>query len=86
MKDLLKKKASQLDIDGKLDELSLIQRVIERHFKSGVRINKITSNRSAILKVANSSLASEVRMQQTTLLEEINRVLNAEIERVVIRQ
>lgn len=86
IKDLLGKKADQMDIEGKRDEISLIKAVVERHFKQGVEVNKVTVNRSAMLKVRNSSLASEVRLQQITLLEEINRVLKTDIERIVVRQ
>lgn len=86
LKDLLQQKASRIDVDAKRDELALCQEIIERYFSSGVKLNKITSNRSVMIKVRNSSLASEVRMQQVVLIEEMNRSLKNNIERIVIRQ
>ena len=86
IKDLLNKKAADLDIDAKRDESALIEKVLSRYFESGLNLLRITPRRNAIIKVRNSSLASELRMQQIIILEDINRILKVKIDRIVIRQ
>ena len=86
IRDILHKKADKLDIEGKRDEIALAKQVLTRYFTQGVRPNKITTNRSLMVKVNNASLASEVRMQQVVLLEELNRLLKSPVERIIIKQ
>lgn len=86
IKDLLNKKAADLDIDARRDEAALIEKVLKRYFESGLSLLKITPRRNAIIKVRNSSLASELRLQQVVILEDVNRILKVKIDRIVIRQ
>lgn len=85
IKDLLGKKADQIDLQTKKDELSLIQEILERHFDDQVRAEKVWQERLT-LKVRSSAVASEVRFSQLTLLEELNRLPQITIKRLVIRQ
>lgn len=85
IKDLLGKKADAIDLQTKKDELELIQEVLERHWPDQARAEKVWRTQLT-LKVRSSAMASEVRMSQLTLLEEINRLPEVTVERIIIRQ
>ena len=85
IKDLLKKKADLIDADGRLNDLELAQGVLKRHFKThakAVRIDKA----KLFVQVTSSSAASDVRLNQIAVLEELGRVLKSPPARLVIRQ
>lgn len=85
IKDLLRKKADDIDLETKKSNLNLIQEVLDRHFKGYARAQKLQEGRLHI-KVGSSSMASEVRMQQTLVLAEIGRLKISSVKRLVIRQ
>jgi hypothetical protein len=85
IKDLLGKKADQIDLQTKKDELLLVQEVLERHFKGQAKAVKIWKQHLTV-KVGSSAMASEVRLSQLTLIEEINRLPAVSVERLLIRQ
>lgn len=84
IKDLLQKKAEDIDLETKKTELQLTQEVLDRYFKGYARAQKITQDRLTI-KVNSSSLASEVRFRQVMLFEEFARLSISKIERLIIR-
>ncbi|HEX9679241.1 MAG TPA: DciA family protein [Candidatus Saccharimonadales bacterium] len=85
LKDLLKSKADKLDVDQKLDELALCQQVFKRYYADQAKVTKFNDSKLFVL-VRSSSLASEVRLNQLTLIEELNRLLSTKVERLIIRQ
>lgn len=84
IKDLLRKKADDIDLETKKSEINLIQEVLDRHFKGYAHAQKLQDGRLNI-KVGSSSMASEVRMQQVVIVEELNR-LRLQVKRLVIKQ
>jgi pyruvate/oxaloacetate carboxyltransferase len=85
MKDLLNKKALDIDFEKKKDEITLVDEILKRHFKTYASASKITDRRVVHIKVPNSSMSSEVRMTQMVLIEEINRVLDEPVKGIRIR-
>lgn len=85
IKDLLGKKADSIDLQTKKDELTLIQEILKRHFPGQAKVVKLWQG-SLQVKVSSSAMASEVRLSQLTLLEEINRLPDVKVERLIIRQ
>jgi len=84
IKDLLGKKADQIDLQTKKDALVLVQEVLDRHFPGHTRAAMLQRERLTV-KVTSPSMASEVRLSQLTLIEEINRLPDILITRLVIR-
>ncbi len=84
LKDLLEKKADDIDDSGVKSDLNLIQAELDRLFDGAVKISKLKDS-VATLHTANASLASNVRMQQTQLVEDLNSSLKNTIERLIIR-
>jgi hypothetical protein len=85
LKDLLGRKADQIDLQAKRDELGLIQEILDRHWPDQARALKIYRHNLSV-KVRSSAMASELRLGQLTLIEEINRLPDLKIERLIIRQ
>lgn len=85
IKDLLKKKADLIDADGRLNDLELAQNVLKRHFKNHAKATRIDKDK-LFVQVTSSSAASDVRMNQVTVLEELGRVLKNSPTKLVIRQ
>jgi len=85
LKDLLGKKADKLDIDKKLSDLELAQGVLKRHFGRHAKASRIDGDK-LFISVTSSSAASEVRMQQVTVVEELARVLSQPPTKLIIRQ
>lgn len=77
MKHLMQKKADDLDVDGKRDELALIREVLVRHFASGVSAQRVFKDGGVLILVANTSLASEVRLHSQRLISQCNAALGA---------
>lgn len=83
--ELLKSKANQLDLSAKISSLELAQQVIDRHFPSFARVVKLR-DKKVFIKVTSSAAASEVRLRQMVVIEEIRRVARFPAESLVIRQ
>ena len=84
LKDLLLKKADTIDLTAKKSQFEIVQSVMDRHFKGEVVVQKIHGGRLT-LKVSSASLASNVRLAQVRLLEELGRLDIPKFERLVIR-
>ncbi|HEX9595010.1 MAG TPA: DciA family protein [Candidatus Saccharimonadales bacterium] len=85
IKDLLKKKADLIDADGRLNDLELAQDVLRRHFKTHAKAVRIDKDK-LFVQVTSSSAASDVRLNQIAVLEELGRVLKSPPAKLVIRQ
>lgn len=84
IKDLLQRKADEIDDSGIKTDLNLLQAELDRLFDSNITIQKIKDG-VATVSTSNSSLASNMRMQQTQLIEDLNSSLKNKLERFVIR-
>ena len=83
--DLLSRKAAKLDIADKQTELELIQKEVIRIFPDNVRAVQVKEE-TLVIKTSNSAVASDVRLQQTLLLDAIKGICDPEITRLWIRQ
>lgn len=84
LKDLLKIKADDIDVEGVRSDIQIIQKELDRLYGGDIKISKIRDG-IANLHTQNASLASNVRMQQTQLLEDLNSSLKTPLERLIIR-
>jgi len=85
LKDLLKNKADRLDLDSRLDDLKLAQGVLDRHFRGYAKAVKLNSGK-LFVKASSSSAASDIRLNQVAVLEELGRILKTAPKKLVIRQ
>ena len=83
IKDLLQNKANDIDTSGVRSDVQLIQAEIDRLF-DGVEVAKFVDG-VATLKTKSSPVASNLRMQQTQLTEDLNSSLKNPIKRLIIR-
>jgi hypothetical protein len=84
LKDLLFKKAAQIDESGIKTDIQLVQTELDRYFNGELQLQKITKG-VATVTTSNSSIASEMRMQQQQLIEDLASSLQNKIERFYIR-
>lgn len=85
LRDLLKKKADIFDQDGAHDDLHLIQAELDRHFEGRVRVVKLLPQGDVLVHTKGSSLASEVRLLQEQLKQNLNKMLKNKIKSFRIR-
>lgn len=85
LKDLLKNKANRLDLGNRLDDLKLAQGVLDRHFGSNAKAVKLDRGK-LFIKASSSSAASDIRLNQVAVLDELGRILKSSPEKLVIRQ
>ncbi len=84
LKDLLQRKANEIDKSGVKTDLTLIQAELDRYYKGAIEVLKI-KNGIATVQTGNASLASNMRMQQTQLVDDLNSTLKTKLDRFVIR-
>lgn len=84
IKDLLLKKAQEIDDSGIKTDLDLIQNELDRLFPSQVKLQKI-NNGIATITTENASVASDLRMQASQLIDDLNSSLKSQLSRLVIR-
>jgi len=78
--NLINKRAKQLTVEGKRDELQIIQDEVDRFFDHGVKASKIYKDKNLLVVVDSSSLANQVFLQQIAIIKSINSALPDEIE------
>ena len=83
--DLLRKKADSIDASGIRGDLALIQDELDRLFEQRVKVARFDDNCVALLVTSSSVLASEVRLQQHHLMQNLNKALKQELKRFHIR-
>ena len=84
LKDLLQKKADDIEESGVKTDLNVVQSELDRYFSGAIKVVKI-KNAIATVETSNSSLASNMRMQQTQLIEDLNSSLKNKLDRFIIR-
>lgn len=84
LKDLLVKKADQFDSSGKRGDLELIQAELDRYFKGKMKVTKLVEGRATVV-ASSAPMASNMRMQQQQLMEDLNSSLKNKLTRFIIR-
>ena len=84
LKDLLQNKADDIETSGVKTDIDLIQSELTRQFSADAKITKLKDG-VAFVQTSNASLASNLRMQQTQFVEDMNSSLKNRIDRLVIR-
>ena len=84
LKDLLNNKANEIDDSGVKTDLDMIQSELDRYFTGGIIISRIKDGVATVV-TSNASLASNMRMQSSQLVEDLNSSLKNKLERFVIR-
>ena len=84
LKDLLQKKADAIDVRGVVTDLHVVQTELDRYFSGSIKVTKI-KNSIATVETSNASIASNFRMQQTQLVEDLNSSLKNKLDRFIIR-
>jgi hypothetical protein len=84
--DLLKNKADDIDIDSKKDDMHILQAEIDRFYPNSTRILAMSEGKAHIA-TKSSSIASDLRLQRTTIMQNVNKLLKDKITtlRVSIR-
>ena len=84
IKDLLQKKADDIDASGVKTDMQLLQQELDRHYEGSLTVNKFKDG-TATISTSNASIASNVRMQQTQLIEDLNSSLKNKLDKLIIR-
>lgn len=79
LKDLLKKKADDIDLESKSTDLELAQKELDRQFDGQVRVDKITDRGVLLTKISSSVVASELRFRQLQIIDAINKTSKQKI-------
>ena len=82
--DLLKKKADEIDNSGIRTDLDVIQAELDRFFDKQVRVNTF-KNGVASVTAKTAPVASNMRLKQTQLVEDLNSSLQNKLDRFIIR-
>lgn len=82
LKDILKKKADDIDLEAKRTDLQLAQLELDRHFSGNVKIDRITKDGVLLVKVRSSVVASELRINQIQIIDAINKSSKQKIEAI----
>ncbi len=82
LKDLLQKKADDIDLEAKITDLELAQAELDRHFDGKVSADKITPDGVLLTKLRSSEIASELRFAQIQIIEAINKSSKQKIKSV----
>ena len=84
LKDMLQRKADEIDASGIRDDVQLIQHEIDRYHPQLATVAKIQDG-VAHITTRSSSVASDLRLQQHQILQNINKNLKSPIKRLYIR-
>jgi len=83
--DLLKKKADNIDLDARKNALDLIQTELDRLFKGQVWVNRVFDDGTLLVNTRSASMASEIRLQQVTIIENLHSSVDMKIDKIRIR-
>ena len=84
--DLLKNKADDIDINAHKDDMHILQAELDRFYPNSTRILSINDG-TAHLATKSSSVASDLRLQRTSIMQSVNKLLKSKIKslRISIR-
>lgn len=84
IKDLLNKKADAIDTTGIRDDIALVQDELNRHYGQSAKVASI-QNGVVLVTTKSSAIASDLRLQQYTIVQNLNTLLKTKLERIRIR-
>jgi len=84
IKDLLLKKADDIDSSHIQTDLQMVQKELDRYFMGKIKIASFNKG-IALVTTTSASVASNMRMMQKQLIDDINSNLKNQIERFIIR-
>lgn len=79
--DVLKRKANDIDVSGVKDDVALIQMELDRNFSGQAKIERLDENGLATVKTRSSSMASEIRLKQYAIIQNLQKDLKNKLER-----
>lgn len=82
LKDILLKKADDIDIEAKRTDLELAQAELDRHFDGRVKTDKIIDGGVLLVKVRDSVDASELRFNGEQIKKAINKSSKEKIKTI----
>ena len=82
--ELLKKKAGDIDIDDKLAAIDVANKELKRFIGTNGRVEKVT-DKTIVLSVKSSVIASEIRLMQIAYLESVSKALDTELTKLHIK-
>lgn len=82
LKDILLKKADDIDLESKKTDLELAQAELDRHFKGKVTADKITPDGVLIAMLQSSEMASELRFAQVQIIQAVNKSSKQQIKSI----
>lgn len=82
LKDILLRKADDIDIEAKRTDLELAQAELDRHFDGRVKTDKIIAGGILLVKVRDSVDASELRFNAEQIKKAINKSSKEEIKTI----
>lgn len=82
LKDILQKKADDIDLEAKKTDLELAQAELDRHFHGKISVDKITADGVLLTKLQSSEMASELRFTQLQIIEAVNKSSKQQIKSI----
>ncbi len=79
--DLLQKKADDLEDSGIKDDITLIQQELDRNFSGEVKIERFQDDGILVVKTSSSSMASEVRLRQYAIIQNLTQTIKNKLVR-----
>jgi hypothetical protein len=83
--DILLDKAEHIDSSGVRDDISIIQEELDRNFMNAVKAESLQDDGTLIVRTKSSSMASEVRLKQHTIIQNLNKSLKNKLVRFRIK-
>ena len=82
LKDILQKKADDIDLEAKKTDLELAQAELDRHFDGKITVDKITPDGALLTNLQSSEMASELRFTQIQIIEAVNKSSKQKIKSI----
>ncbi len=82
LKDILQKKADDIDLEAKKTDLELAQAELDRHFNGKVTVDRITVDGVLLTKLQSSEIASELRFTQVQIIDAVNKSSKQKIKSI----
>lgn len=79
--DILRRKADDIDSSGVRDDVHLIQEELDRQFDSQAKVEQLQDKGVVVVKTRNSSIASELRLKQYAILQNLNKSAKNQLNR-----
>jgi hypothetical protein len=85
IKDLLQRKAQELDSEAKLNDMALIQHELDRYFEGSAHVKRLGDDGTVLITANGSSVASEIRLRQWAIMQAVRDTVKQPVKRFHIR-